>query len=104
MAVRLYEENEVHRCTNCGLTARVTFAAVPIEDLKCCGVETEMVAIQADDTGLDLSPQKQVNSHHPEYKPGEVYWCRVCGIEVEILRLSFPSLALDCCGEGMEKR
>lgn len=103
MAVRLYEENEVHRCNNCGLTLRVTFAAVPIEPVTCCGVEMELLGIQADDAGLDLSPQEPIPDHRV-YTPGEVYWCNICGIEVQILRLAFPSTSLDCCGEGMELR
>ena len=103
MAVRLYEENEVHRCTSCGMMLRVTFAAVPIEDLKCCGQEMELVGIQETDEGLDLSPQEAV-SVNPRFSPGEIYWCRVCGLETEVLRLAFPAIIPDCCGEGMEKR
>lgn len=103
MAVRMYEENEVHRCSSCGQTLRVTFAAVPIEDVTCCGQLMELIGIQDTDDGLDLTPQEPVQNH-AVYTPGEVYWCQICGIEVEILRLAFPSALLDCCGEGMEKR
>lgn len=85
------------------MTVRVTFAAVPIEEMRCCGVEMELVGIQEHNDGLDLTPQEPIPGNL-RYEPGEIYWCRVCGMDVEILRLAFPVSPLDCCGEGMEKR
>lgn len=105
MSVRLYEENEVHRCTNCGLTLRVTFAAVPIEPITCCGKEMDLITVQADNVGLDLTPKQPLADALPRvYKPGEVYSCTICGIDVTILVQAQPSKPLDCCGEGMEMR
>ncbi|MBI4122016.1 MAG: hypothetical protein HY461_01660 [Parcubacteria group bacterium] len=105
MDVRLYEENEIHRCNTCGLTCRVTFAAVPIEPLQCCGQDMELVGVSATDEGLDLAPAPvQPAAKDKTYLPGEVYTCSICGLDVMILRQARPIEALDCCGEGMELR
>lgn len=105
MLVRLYEENEVHRCNTCGLQVRVTFAAVPIEPVTCCGVEMELLGIFENDTQLDLTPKSApAGALYHVYKPGELYNCSICGLDVTILVEARPSKALDCCGEGMEKR
>ncbi len=105
MFVRLYEENEVHRCSNCGLTFRVTFAAVPIEPIFCCGVPPEMIAVSDSNERLDLTEKDAPADALPRiYKVGEVYSCTICGIDVTILVEAQPSKPLDCCGEGMEIR
>lgn len=105
MIVRLYEENEIHKCTTCGLIVRVTFAAVPIEPLRCCGQDMELVGVQEHDDGLDLTPAPVVEGAKEQvYYPGKVYNCSICGLDVTILREARPVAALDCCGEGMELR
>lgn len=105
MSVRLYEENEVHTCHTCGLMLRVTFAAVPIEPVRCCGEEMELLGIFETDDSLDLSPKPVPgNAKEKIYKPGEVYTCSICGLDVTILTEARPVEALDCCGEGMEMR
>lgn len=101
--VRMYEENEIHRCNNCGLMLRVTFAAVPIEPLMCCGSEMEMTGIQEGNEGLELEPAPAPQGAKDKiYNQGEKYTCGICGIEVMILRQAQPVEMLDCCGEGME--
>lgn len=103
--VRLYEENEIHRCTTCGLTLRVTFAAVPIEPLTCCGKDMELVGVMETNDGLDLNPAPvAAGALERVYKPGEIYTCSICGLDVSILREARPIEPLDCCGEGMELR
>lgn len=105
MTVRLYEENEVHRCNTCGLMLRVTFAAVPIEPVTCCGVEMELLGIMPTDEGIDLTTKPApTGALERIYKPGEVYTCAICGIDVTILIQAQPCGPLDCCGEGMEQR
>lgn len=105
MTVRLYEENEVHRCTNCGLMLRVTFAAVPIEPITCCGKDMDLLGILPTDETLDLTIKPAPdNALERVYKPGDVYSCSICGIDVTILVQAQPSKPLDCCGEGMEMR
>lgn len=105
MSVRLYEENEVHRCTNCGLVFRVTFAAVPIDPITCCGVEPEVIAVSDSNDGLDVSPKTPpAGALARIYQPGELYTCSICGIDVTILVAAQPTKPLDCCGEGMELR
>jgi len=101
--VRMYEENEVHKCKTCGLMYRVTFAAVPVMPVMCCGEETELLCIQEGNEGFDLSPAPPVEGSKPEvYKVGQKYGCTICGIEVEIIRQAQPVERLDCCGEGMD--
>lgn len=97
--VRMYENNEVHECKECGLMLRVTFAAVPIEPVTCCGKEMKFIGVLESNDGFDLNPA----SDHPDaYKPNSVYTCGICGIELTILRQALPTIPLDCCGEGMD--
>ena len=100
---RLYEENEIHHCNTCQLTLCVTFAAVPVEPLQCCGQDMELLDAEANDQNLDLSdaPAPPGAGDHL-YRAGEFYTCIICGIEVKILRQAQPIGELDCCGEGME--
>lgn len=101
--VRMYELHEVHECKTCGLMYRVTFAAVPVMPITCCGVETELIGIHEDITGFDLSPRDAVDGSQEEvYKAGAKYSCEICGIELEIIRQAQPKERLDCCGEGMD--
>lgn len=105
MIVRLYEENEIHKCTTCGLIVRVTFAAVPIEPLRCCGNDMELIGVSESDDGLDLSPAPVLDDAKERvYKVGEVYSCNICALDVTIVREACPVQALDCCGEGMDIR
>ena len=105
MSVRLYEENEVHRCTTCGLVFRVTFAAVPIDPITCCGAEPEVIAVSDSNEGLELTSKDAPELALPRiYKVGELYTCSICGIDVTILVQAQPTKPLDCCGEGMELR
>lgn len=99
----MYENDEVHECKTCGLMYRVTFAAVPVMPVMCCGVETELLGIQEDNSGLDLEPREPVENSKPDiYEVGQKYGCTICGIEVEIIRQAQPVERLDCCGEGMD--
>lgn len=101
--VRLYEENEIHKCTTCGLIIRVTLAAVPIEPVNCCGKIMELLGIQQGDEGLETNPAPVLqNALEHVYRAGEKYWCNTCGLEVLILRQAQAIEPLDCCGEGME--
>ncbi len=101
--VRMYEQNEVHECTTCGLVLQVTFAAVPVMPVTCCGKEMELLGVLEDTSSIDSTP-KQVPEKAKEqvYKAGEKYYCEICGIEVLILRQGQPIEQLDCCGEGMD--
>lgn len=102
--VRMYEENEVHVCDSCGLTLRVTFAAVPVEPVMCCDQVMKLLGVDILDNDLDLSKAPTLeNSLETVYLPGEVYTCILCGIELTILRQAQPVHPLDCCGEGMDK-
>jgi hypothetical protein len=97
--VRMYENNEVHECESCGLLARVTFAAVPIDPVTCCGKIMVLKGIIEDDSGFDLAAR---STEEKSYKPGGVWSCDLCGIEMTILRQALPKIPLDCCGQGME--
>jgi len=99
----MYEENEVHKCSTCGLQLRVTFAAVPVEPLMCCNILMELVGIEPDDAKLDLTERAPLeNAGDRVYQKGEKYTCSICGVEVVILAGAQPVYMLDCCGEGME--
>lgn len=104
--VRMYEEHEIHECKTCGLLLQVTFAAVPIQPLTCCG---ELMALikksehPQEDADLDLTPKPiPTDAKEQVYTAGEKYTCSICGIEILILRTAQPVEMLDCCGEGME--
>jgi len=87
----------------CGLTLRVTFAAVPIEPMTCCGKLMEFLGVKAENDGLQLDPAPVPEQPQSQvYRAGEMYTCRICGIEIVILRQAQPQVILDCCGEGME--
>lgn len=102
MEVRLYEENEVHKCQTCGQTIRVTWAAVPVEPLQCCGVNMDFLGVLPENDDLDLSDAPLPENALPHiYQVGEKYSCDLCGIEVVILRRAQATKELDCCGEGM---
>lgn len=101
--VRMYELNEVHECTTCGLALQVSFAAVPVMPVTCCGKEMEFLGVIEDTSSIDPTPKAlPENPKEKIYKKGEKYYCEICGIEVVILRQGQPEEQLDCCGEGMD--